>query len=420
MAKQLHKSFSDQQVRALLKRYDDREVELRHILGVLGIGRSRFFKILRQYRDDPGGFTVAYRRSTCPRKLSSEVEQNILKELELEKRLIEAPEVPLRTYNYSYIRDRLRDEYRQEVSVPTIIKRAKEHDFYLSKPKRKAHDREVLTNYVGELIQHDSSEHKWAPYAGVKWHLITSLDDHSRLLLHADFVERETSWDHIQALENVVLRYGVPYSYYTDSHSIFRFVQGRDSIWRKHYLVTDDIDPQWKQVLQECRIELRYALSPQAKGKIERPYGWLQDRVVRTCARENVKTIGHARKILGLEKHRYNNLQVHSTTGEIPVMRFRRALKEKRTLFRPFEVPPPFRSTKDVFSLKAERVVDQYRRVSFNNLEFKLDGVTVRDRVQLRIVPDVGHGLAEIRFWYEDRLVGIRKIKAESLNLVHF
>jgi hypothetical protein len=125
MAKQLHKSFSDQQVRALLKRYDDREVELRHILGVLGIGRSRFFKILRQYRDDPGGFTVAYRRSTCPRKLSSEVEQNILKELELEKRLIEAPEVPLWTYNYSYIRDRLRDEYRQEVSVPTIIKRCR-------------------------------------------------------------------------------------------------------------------------------------------------------------------------------------------------------------------------------------------------------------------------------------------------------
>jgi len=131
MAKQLHKSFSDQQVRALLKRYVDREVELRHILGVLGIGRSRFFKILREYRDDPGGFTVAYRRTNHPHKISSEVEKNILKELELEKRLIEVPEVPLQTYNYNYIRDRLRDAYRQEVSVPTIIKRAKEHDYYL-------------------------------------------------------------------------------------------------------------------------------------------------------------------------------------------------------------------------------------------------------------------------------------------------
>jgi len=420
MAKHLHKSFSDRQVQAFLKRYADREIELHHILGVLGIGRSRFFKILQRYRQDPQAFSIAYQRKSCPRKIAPEVDRNILKELRLEKKLIEAPEVPLRTYNYSYIRDRLRDEYHQAVSVPTIIKRAKEHDFYLSKPKRKAHDREVLTNYVGELIQHDSSEHKWAPDAGVKWHLITSLDDHSRLLLYADFVERETSWDHIQALENVVLRYGAPSSYYTDSHSIFRFVQGRDSIWRKHYLVTDDVAPQWKQVLQECRIELHYALSPQAKGKIERPYGWLQDRVVRTCAREAVTTIEHAREILGREKHRYNNRQVHSTTGEIPVVRFRRALQEKRTLFRAFEVPPPFRSTKDIFSLKAERVVNQYRKVSFNNLEFKLDGVSVRDRVQLRIVPDVGNDLAEIRFWCEDRLVGIRKIRSDSLNLVHF
>ena len=101
-------------------------------------------------------------------------------------------------------------------------------------------------------------------------------------------------------------------------------------------------------------------------------------------------------------------------------MRFRRALREKRTLFRDFEVPPPFRSTKDIFSLKAERVVDQYRKISFNNLEFKLEGVSARDRVQLRIVPDVGHGMAEIRFWYEDRFLGIRKISSDSLNLVHF
>lgn len=420
MAGHLHKSFSDQQVRTLLGRYVGKEIKIEHILGILKIGRSRFFEILKEYRANPQGFTVAYQRKSRPRKLDAKIEENVLRELCFEKRLIENPDVPLRSYNYSYIRDRLWEKHRQKVSVPTIIKRAKEHDFYLSKPKRKAHDREVLTNYIGELIQHDSSEHKWAPDAGVKWRLITSLDDHSRLLLYADFVERETSWAHISALESVVLRYGVPYAYYTDCHSIFRFVQGRDSIWRTHYLLTDDIDPQWKQVLRECRIEPRYALSPQAKGKIERPYGWLQDRIVRTCARENVTKIDQARLILQSEKRRYNNRQIHTTTGEIPMMRFQRALKEKRTLFREFEVPVPFRSTKDIFSLKAERVVNQYRKISFNNLEFKLNGVSVRDRVQLRIVPDVGHGLAEIRFWSENRFLGIQKIKSDSLNLVHF
>jgi len=64
----------------------------------------------------------------------------------------------------------------QKVSLPTIIKRAKEWGFYKSKQKkRKSHNREVLTNYV-------------------------------------------------------------------DSHSIFRFVQGRDSLWRHHYLLTDGVD----------------------------------------------------------------------------------------------------------------------------------------------------------------------------------
>ena len=116
-------------------------------------------------------------------------------------------------------------------------------------PKRNLHDREVLTRYAGELIQHDSSHHLWAPAAQEKWYLITSLDDYSRFILYAALVRKETTWTHILALQTVILRYGFPYAYYVDSHSIFRFVQGRDSLWRKHHLLTDEATPQWKQVL---------------------------------------------------------------------------------------------------------------------------------------------------------------------------
>ncbi len=173
-------------------------------------------------------------------------------------------------------------------------------------------------------------------------------------------------------------------------------------------------------MLNECQVKVIYALSPQARGKIERPYGWLQDRVVRTCARENVHTIDHARRILMKELNRYNNRQVHSTTGEIPALRFNRALKERKSLFREFMVPPPYQSSKDIFCLKAERVVNLYRKISFNNLELKVSGVPIRGTVQLRIVPDRQSGLVEIRFWYQNRLVGIQKVKNEDLNLVHF
>jgi len=72
--------------------------------------------------------------------------------------------------------------------------------------------------------------------------------------LYAVLVERETTWEHILALEDVLLKYGFPLAYYVDNHSIFRFVRGRDSFWRNHYQLTDEADPQWKQGLDDCRI----------------------------------------------------------------------------------------------------------------------------------------------------------------------
>jgi len=334
--------------------------------------------------------------------------------------LIKAKDVPIKYYNYSFIKDLLEQKYNQKVSLPTIIDRAKKNNFYFLRPKRKAHDREVLTNYPGELIQHDSSHHLFAPYAADKWYLITSLDDYSRLILYAVLVERETTWEHILALENVLLKYGFPLAYYVDSHSIFRFVQGRDSFWRNHYRLTDEANPQWKQVLEDCRVKVTYALSPQAKGKIERPYRWIQDRLVRTCYRENIRDIKKAQLILNSLVGKYNYRIVHSTTGEIPYIRFQRAIREKRTLFREFTIMPPFKSTKDIFCLRVDRMVDSYRKVSINNLELKVPGAPLHERIQLRIVPDKESGVSEVRFWHEDIFLGMQKVKNSELNLVHF
>lgn len=251
MAEQLHKRFTDSDVKYLLKKYLSGEIEIDYILEILGIRRRRFFELLNGYRKDPDNFSIQYNRRS-PKKISEEVEKNIIRELEIEKGLIEDKSIPIKFYNYSYIKDQILKKYQQKVSLPTIIDRAKKNDFYFPAPARAMYDHEVLTNYTGEIIQHDSSYHRWSPYAEDRWHLITSLDDYSRLLLYAQLIEKETSWNHIVALQSVLLGYGLPFCYYVDSHSIFRFVQGRDSFWRKHYLLTDDTETQWKQVLNDC------------------------------------------------------------------------------------------------------------------------------------------------------------------------
>jgi hypothetical protein len=415
---QVHKRFTPDQVKELLERYSNNEIERKYIQEILGIKKSRFFMLLKQYKENPQHFTTRYQRTTPPRIISAEIEQNILKELTIEKKIIQDKEIPLKSYNYSYIRDRLKGRYRQKVSLPTIIDRAKKHGFYLKKPKRSLHDREVLTRYVGELIQHDSSFHLWAPAAQEKWYLITSLDDHSRFILYASLVKKETTWTHIIALQTVILRYGLPYSYYVDSHSIFRFVQGRESIWRTHHLLTDEATPQWKQVLDDCTVKVTYALSPQAKGKIERPYGWLQDHLIRTCVREDIADIKPAQQILRKEVHRYNYRQVHSTTQEIPYFRFQRALKERKSLFREFKIRPPFQSVKDIFCLRMDRTVDSYRQISISPLQLKVHADPQKE-VNLRIHP-LNDEIAEIRFWSEGKLIDVQRVKTSELKAVQF
>jgi len=104
---------------------------------MLRIKRSRFFELLTRYRKDPDNFSIQYKRNTSNYRIDREIEANIIQELKIEKDLIQAKEVPIRYYNYSYIKDLLEQKYGQKVSLSTIINRAKANGFYLTKSKRK-------------------------------------------------------------------------------------------------------------------------------------------------------------------------------------------------------------------------------------------------------------------------------------------
>ena len=160
----MHKRFTDSQVKELIERYMRKEIERQYIQQILGIGKTRFFALLKDYHKDPNEFSIQYTRKVKIRQIPQAAEDNIIKELQVDKKMIQNTEIPLRHYNYSYIRDLLKEKYNQKVSLSTIIDRAKKNDFYLKRKNRKvSHDHEVATNYIGEIIQHDSSYHLWSP-----------------------------------------------------------------------------------------------------------------------------------------------------------------------------------------------------------------------------------------------------------------
>ncbi len=87
MAEQIHKKFTDEQVKDLMKRYLKGELKRTHIQEVLNIRPTRFFALLKRYRNAPGIFSIQYKRSGVTRTIDPEIGENILKELKPQRPL---------------------------------------------------------------------------------------------------------------------------------------------------------------------------------------------------------------------------------------------------------------------------------------------------------------------------------------------
>ena len=116
---QLHKRFSVDQVRDFFIRYLNKEFKITYLLEILGIKRRRFFVLLKNYKENPKEFSIMPTRTNEHRKINPLIEKNILKELVMDQRMIKNPEVPLKSYNYSYVKERLLEQHRQKVSLST-------------------------------------------------------------------------------------------------------------------------------------------------------------------------------------------------------------------------------------------------------------------------------------------------------------
>jgi hypothetical protein len=131
-----------------MESYELKEIKADYLMQILGLKKTRFFELVNLYRSNPGNFSIRYARISSNRAMSRAIEKNILKELKVERKMIGNPEIPLKRYNYSYIKNLLHEKYHQEVSLLAIIDRAKRNGFYIPRKKKRNHDREVLTNYV--------------------------------------------------------------------------------------------------------------------------------------------------------------------------------------------------------------------------------------------------------------------------------
>lgn len=147
----------------------------------------------------------------------------------------------------------------------------------------------------GELVQIDGSPHAWLEERAPRCTLVIFVDDASGRLQYGRFVPAETTRAYLQGLRAYVLRFGRPVAFYSDRHSIFR----------KH----DPEDPtptQFERAVRALNIAPILALSPQAKGRVERAFQTLQDRLVKALRLAGIDTIEAANAFLPGFIERYN------------------------------------------------------------------------------------------------------------------
>lgn len=143
----------------------------------------------------------------------------------------------------------------------------------------------------------------------------------------------------------------------------------------------------------------------------------MQDRIIRTCALEGVGEVVEARYDLQEELDRYNNHQVHSTTGEIPSIRFESAITEGNSLFRPFSIPRPYTSPNDVFCLREKRMINSYRRISLFGHDIQVPNAPLRQYVDIHMVPDLEKNIMDIRIWWNERMVHSLTLPLEGFRV---
>jgi transposase len=148
----------------------------------------------------------------------------------------------------------------------------------------------------GALLLWDGSPHKWFGAEQGEWNLTAVIDDATGALLYGVFTLEEDAQSYLICLREVLVEKGIPLALYMDRHGIFR---RNDDHWSlQEQLAGEQTPTQVGQALRELGIKPIFALSPQAKGRVERLFNTLQDRLVQELRLAGIRTPQEASRFL--------------------------------------------------------------------------------------------------------------------------
>lgn len=270
--------------------------------------------LVRLRREGDRGMLHRLRGRPSNRKLSEKMRE----------RVVAAVKADYRDFGPTLAAEYLAERQGVEVSKETLRKWLIQAGIWKARKRRvkELHTWRPRRHCPGELVQWDTSEHDWLEGRGEEISLVAMIDDAtSRLLAH--FVEHDSTTENLRLLGKYLQRWGRPVAFYTDQAGLFQVNRPTS---REEELAGQPALTQIGRALQELGIEWIPAHSPQAKGRVERCFGTLQDRLVKGLRLAGARTLDQANAYLEQEflprwESRFTVVPANPTDAHRPLRR---------------------------------------------------------------------------------------------------
>lgn len=263
------------------------------------------------------------------------------------------------------------------------------------KPKVKKINRHYLRERkeaFGEMVQVDGSPHRWFENRAPGCTLLAFIDDATSKILHLEFVESESTATLMKTTKEYLIEHGRPVAIYADRGGVYKVnIHNED----------EEKITQYKRALDEVDIRLIWARSPQAKGRVERLFETLQDRLVKELRLRGINDIEEANEFLKTEYLKKHN------------EKFAVKAKSETNLHRPFKGY----DLDKIFCLKEKRSVANDMTVRYKSNLFLLE-----KKQPTLIFPKNKIGVwesldGEITFHLRDCKLNMKKIDERPIKL---
>jgi len=350
---------------ALIDQVIQRRVSQVNTAEMLGISDRHFRRLLKAYREEGASGLLSKRRGKPSNNRKPEKEKN--KAIKLIKEKYEG-------FGPTLAREKLVEKHKMKVATETVRKWMIEEGLWKARKQRqpKIHQSRARREREGELVQIDGSPHDWFEGRRGKCCLLGFIDDATSKVMHLKFIEVETTRGYLEGVKEYIEKHGKPERFYSDKHNIFR-INSKEDGYRKKGIT------QLGRALKELNIELICANSPQAKGRVERLFNTLQDRLVKELRLEGISTIKEANdylpKYIKIHNHKFAVEPVrpedtHKKIEEREILGEILCYKTERTVSKNLEISYEGR----ILQIETDKQTNRLRRAKVMVIE-KLDGV---------------------------------------------